>query len=82
MSMSNPDDEQHLRLLAIFHYVVGGLTTLFGLFPLPYVGFGFLILHGGFPSQSQPNQPPPFFGLFMIAFGGFFFLMLGPSPSA
>ena len=27
------EDEKHLDLLAIFHYIVGGLTGLFACFP-------------------------------------------------
>ena len=33
-------DSEHLRLLAIFHYVVSGLAVLFSLFPLIYTTIG------------------------------------------
>jgi hypothetical protein len=33
-------DEEHLRLLSIFHYVVVGLGALFSLFPLLYTALG------------------------------------------
>ena len=33
-------DTEHLRLLAIFHYVVAGLAALFSLFPLLYTTVG------------------------------------------
>jgi len=38
-------DAEHLRLLPIFHYIVGGLAALFSLFPLLYttVGAGFTL---------------------------------------
>lgn len=37
-------DEEHLKLLSIFHYVSGGLTAFSGLFPLIYVIMGALFL--------------------------------------
>jgi hypothetical protein len=37
MSASSTD-EQHLQLLAIFHYVVGGMTALFACMPLIHLG--------------------------------------------
>jgi len=61
-------DREHLRLLAIFHFVVAGLAV---------AGIGFLFLHYSLMSavfnnpqmwQGKPNQPPPlpkeFFALF------------------
>lgn len=56
-------DAEHLRLLSIFHYVVGGLTALFGCFGLIYVVMGIVFL--AFPEamhDSRPghvNDPPP-----------------------
>ena len=37
-------DEEHLKLLSIFHYVSGGLTAFSGIFPLIYVIMGALVL--------------------------------------
>jgi hypothetical protein len=50
-------DQEHLRLLAIFHYLLGGLMALFGSIPLVYVGVGIALISGLFP--EPPNQPPP-----------------------
>jgi len=33
-------EEQYLRLLSIFHYVVAGLTALFSCFALPHIAMG------------------------------------------
>ena len=55
-----------LRLLAIFHGVLAGLTLLGSLFPLLYVAMGAFVLRGGFPG---PNPPPAFVGWFIAAFG-------------
>jgi hypothetical protein len=70
-----PQDEDHLRLLAIFHYIVAGLAALFSFFPLLYAGFGWLMLYASSHPQQQQGQPPPAaLGWIFIAFGCFFFL--------
>lgn len=39
-------DAEHLRLLSIFHYVVGALALAWGLFPSIHLGFGlWMVLH-------------------------------------
>ena len=67
------DNDQHLRLLAVFHYVVAGLTALFALFPLIHFALGWFFLHAPPPKQGEP--PPPFVGYIFMAFGAFFFLL-------
>ena len=57
-------DEEHLGLLAIFHYVVGGLAGLFSFFPLIYAFFGVLILNG--PAPKRGDAPPEFVGWIFI----------------
>ena len=65
-----PQEEQHLQLLAIFHYIVGGLTALFACFPLIHLTIGLVMVFGGF---SGNQAPPAFVGwLFIILGGGFF----------
>lgn len=41
------EDEQHLRLLAIFHYVVGGLACLFACFPIIHLVIGVAVMAQG-----------------------------------
>ena len=69
------DDAQHLRLLSIFHYVVGGLTALIGCFPLIHVALGLAMI---FSPESmggkQGEQPPAFIGWFFTCLGGGMFL--------
>jgi len=36
-------DEEHLRLLGIFYYILGGISALFALFPLIYVFLGLFV---------------------------------------
>lgn len=69
-------DGEHLRLLSIFHYVVGGLLALFACIPLIHVALGAtFLLH---PDAFNKGQPQPFpaqmFGLMFVVIGGVFVL--------
>jgi hypothetical protein len=70
-------DSDHLRLLAIFHYIVAGLAALFSFFPLLYTAMGaFFIWAAQHPNPKQTGEPPPeFLGWIFIACGSFFFLL-------
>jgi hypothetical protein len=76
-------DQEHLRLLVIGHYVYAGITALFSLFPLLYVGFGLLMALA--PSTGPPpsggGPPPALFGLLFAVFGGVF-VVLGETLAA
>jgi hypothetical protein len=65
-------DDEHLKLLVVFHYVMSVLIALFSLIPLIYVGMGALMLNGGgFMTTPSSGPPPPaFVGWFLIALGG------------
>lgn len=60
-----PPPRDDLRLLSIFHYVLAGLTGLFAVFPLLYVGLGVAFVTRAFPDGS--DGPPVLFGWLMIA---------------
>ena len=82
MATHASDDEQHLRLLGIFHYVVGALTALFALFPLIHFSLGlFFVLAPPHSPQQQGGPPPAFIGWFFMIIGGMLFL-LGESFAA
>jgi hypothetical protein len=58
-------DEEHLRLLSIFHYVVGGITALFACFPCIHLAVGIALVSGAFP--VRPGQEGmEFVGVFFI----------------
>jgi hypothetical protein len=56
-------DVEHLRLLSIFHYIVGGLIGLIGCFPIIYAVFGLLVVFG------KVAQTPAAIGYVLIGFG-------------
>ena len=71
METSRATDDEHLRLLAIFHYVVAAITAVFGCFPLMHVALGLFITFA--PEAMKNNQgesPPDWFGLIFVFVGG------------
>ena len=67
-------DEQHLNLLSMFHYIVGGLTAFFSCMFLLHIAMGIAMPCGAFEGE---NQPPRILALFFILFPGVFMLDLG-----
>lgn len=59
------EDREHLRLLAIFHYVVAGFAALFSFFPLFHLVIGILAVTGRFDDGNAQGQ---LVGWFFIAF--------------
>jgi hypothetical protein len=54
-------DEEHLKLLSIFHYIVGGLAGFFACFPIIHFCIGVLML-----ADASRGGPPVVLGLFFI----------------
>lgn len=60
-------DEDHLRLLSIFHYVVAGMAAFFALFPIIHLILGLFMLLA--PEKFDKGEPPPaFIGWFFVIF--------------
>jgi len=49
-------DEEHLRLLSIFHYIVGGLAALAFCFPLIHLAVGIAMVCGAFDGTNGPPR--------------------------
>jgi hypothetical protein len=60
------DDAQHLDLLSIFHYIVGGLAFLFSFFPVFHLWMGIMMVTGTFSEESGSDNVPVAFGWFFI----------------
>jgi hypothetical protein len=73
-SQQNTDSE-HLKLLSIFHYVVGGMAAFFACIPILHLVLGlfFILAPEKFGHGSQ--QPPAFIGWFFVGFASVFILM-------
>ena len=69
-------DREHLRLLAIFHYIVAGLAALFSLFPLAYTTVGAIFIFVARHGTAKPGEdlPPEFVGWIFAVIGSLLFL--------
>src|SRR6266487_5730150 len=70
-------DKEHLRLLAIFHYIVAGFAAFFSFFPLLYTTIGaifiFVARHG--TAKAGEELPPEFLGWIFAVLGSVLFLI-------
>lgn len=64
-------DLEQLRILGIFHYVVAGMASLMGLFPILHLAVGLGLLFAPEAMFAEASEPFPFpmrlFGLFFAA---------------
>jgi hypothetical protein len=68
----NQDDE-HLKLLTVFHYIVAGLVALFGCFPIIHLALGVMMVYAAL--SGEPEGPPMAFGILFIVIPLFFILL-------
>jgi len=70
-------DREHLRLIAIFHYVVAGLAALFSFFPLLYTTVGTIFIFAARHGTAKPGEelPPEFLGWIFAVIGSVLFLI-------
>ena len=62
-------DEEQLKLLSIFHYVVGGILGLFSTFPCIHVALGLTMVFAPSALDDGRHPPPALFGWFFVVFG-------------
>jgi hypothetical protein len=68
-------DEEHLRLLSLFHYIVGGLMALFACIPILHIVIDILMIVSPTSFGSRGDSPPAFIGWFFAILGGVFVLL-------
>jgi hypothetical protein len=74
--MEKTQDENHLNILSIFHYVVGGLAALFAFFPIIHLVIGLLFLFGAFEETNGNDEfPAKIFGIIFVVFPLIFMIM-------
>jgi hypothetical protein len=62
-------DAEHLKLLSVFHYVLGGVTAFFGCFPILHVVIGIADLTGQIGHGNRPPGADAFGWMFVIVGG-------------
>jgi hypothetical protein len=70
-------NKEHLRLLAVFHYIVSGLAALFSFFPLLYTIVGGIFIFATRHGTPKPGEelPPEFLGWIFAVVGLLLFLL-------
>jgi hypothetical protein len=68
-------DSEHLRILSIFHYIVGGLTALFASFPIIHLAIGIFLIVAPEKIESSGEPPPEVVGWLFALLGGAFVLI-------
>jgi hypothetical protein len=63
-------DDEHLRLLSIFHYIAGAFLAFFGCFAIIYIVLGAVIAAGKLPSNNSQSAPTAV-GWIFVAVGVF-----------
>src|SRR5258707_12704207 len=75
-------DEEHLQLLAIFHYVVAGLAAFFSFLPLLYTTVGVIFIFTARHGTAKPGEDstPEFLGCIFALLGALLILSVIPIP--
>jgi hypothetical protein len=64
-SETTAEDLEHLRILSIFHYVIGGITALFSLIPVIHLALGLALATGRLEGTDPEAR---IFGWFIVGF--------------
>lgn len=64
-------DRDHLKVLSIFHFILGGLSALFVLVPVTHLFFGISLLTGIWPPDSPPPGPESWAGWILVVWASF-----------
>jgi len=63
-------DLEHLKILSIFHYVVGGLSALFACLPIIHLVVGIIFITTSSSPGANTNAPPAFIGWIFVCIAG------------
>lgn len=64
------EENKHIDLLSLFHYILSGFVALFSCLPFIHVLIGLTMITGGFTDHNPTaEQPPEFFGWIFVIIG-------------
>lgn len=64
-------DEEHLKLLSLFYYILGGVNALLACIPIIHVTIGLFIIFSSSAIHTKPGDPAPaIIGFLFVFFGG------------
>lgn len=72
--MDTAQDEKHLQLISIFHYVVGGIAAIFSFFPVFHLIMGIMFILA--PADVNPEEEfvQTLFGWIFVLFSTVFII--------
>ena len=68
-------DDEHLRLLSIFHYIKGGITGVVSCIPIFHVVLGLAMIIAPHVFGQGKDLPPAFIGWLFVVIGSFIILL-------
>ncbi|MBN2119472.1 MAG: hypothetical protein JW734_00265 [Candidatus Omnitrophica bacterium] len=68
-------DQERLKTLSVFHYIVGVMYALFSFLPLIHVILGIIMLVAPESMKGNSGPPPAAAGWVFVFIGGFFILV-------
>src|SRR5438874_2172283 len=68
-------DQEHLRLAQLAFYVLAGVSAFISVFGLFYIGLGWMMTSGAFPTNGRTNADPRAVGLIFAVMGTAFFVI-------
>jgi hypothetical protein len=63
-------DAEHLKLLALFHYIVAAMMALLASFPILHLTIGLAMVSGKFGTPKHGEFSPDLFGWFFVLIAG------------
>ena len=73
-AMTTSTDQDQLKLLTVFHYVLAGITAFFACIPLIHLTVGLVMLSSPQAFGNAKEAPPAFVGWLFAGLGAFFFV--------
>lgn len=68
-------DEEHLKILSVVSYVLGGIGAFFGMFPLIHIFLGLVLLGLPLGGRGPEEIPARFLGFVLLAIGSLIFVL-------
>jgi hypothetical protein len=68
-------DLEYLKLLSVFHYVVGGLAALFACFPIVHLIMGIVFIVSSTRPDANGDAPPALIGWIFVGVAGIIILI-------
>jgi hypothetical protein len=70
-------DDEHLKILSLFYYILGGINAFFAFIPCIHMSIGLMLILMSSSMHNKPGEPPAaVIGVMLLFIGVFIFLLL------